>query len=97
MEKGLTYTYQADEWENSWSDGSTKQTRGEWLLNKYRRYNIGETAPQREQTYTYPSFEDNDEKIYDFVEEKRTEFYEAWYEYIKDFEWLFFNTINKYK
>ena len=56
------------------------------MLNKYRRYNIGETAPQREQTYTYPSFEDSDEKIYDFVEEKRTEFYEAWYEYIKDFE-----------
>jgi len=37
-------------------------------------------------TYDYPDIDDSDEKIERFVEEQRQEYYDAWFEYVSEFE-----------
>lgn len=43
------------------------------------------TSPE-EYTYDYPTMEDDDEAIEEFIEKKRQEYYREWFSYVKDFE-----------
>lgn len=46
----------------------------------------GRLVSPGEYTYNYPTMEDNDKTIEEFIERKRQEYYREWLSYIKDFE-----------
>lgn len=43
-------------------------------------------APEKKDTYDYPTMESSDKAIERFIEKKRCEFYREWFCYVKDFE-----------
>lgn len=54
------------------------------------RFNIiktwGNPDGQSDGGYDYPTMEDSDEAIEAFVEQQRSEYYQAWHSYVKDFD-----------
>lgn len=47
---------------------------------------MGCLVPPEEYTYDYPTMEDDDEDIEEFIEKKRQEYYWEWFGYVNDFE-----------
>lgn len=45
-----------------------------------------EYDPCDDHTYEYPTIDDDDDTIGEFVEACRHEFYDAWMSYVRDFE-----------
>lgn len=46
----------------------------------------GGSEPHADNTYDYPTMDSSDDEIEAFIEQERSEFYRAWYSYVRDFE-----------